>query len=130
MRKWVRYEAPIMVCVELDDTAPDGGRVVNVVLGTDRDDITLARDFRGHFLVYDQLMERAQHDERTDQRAITIAEHREWPDRPDWEEGPDALRYPGLYDTDEPDDDEDDPEPLDLDEDSAAVEITGLHPNS
>jgi hypothetical protein len=78
----------------------------------------------------DEQMERAQHDERTDQRAITIAEHREWPDRPDWEEGPDALRYPGLYDTDEPDpDDEDDVELLDLDEDPTAAETTGRrHP--
>jgi hypothetical protein len=76
-------------------------------------------------------MERAQHDERTDQRAIAIAEYREWPDRPDWEEGPDALRYPGLYDTDEPDpDDGDDPELIDLDENSAAAEITELRPTS
>ncbi|MEH0982206.1 hypothetical protein [Micromonospora sp. CPCC 205556] len=27
-----------------------------------------------------------------------IAEYREWPDRLDWDEGPDVLRYPDLYD--------------------------------
>jgi hypothetical protein len=47
---------------------------------------------------------------------------------PDWEEGLDALRYPGLHDTDEPDpDDKDDLEPLDLDQDPTAGETTGLH---
>jgi len=37
-----------------------------------------------------------------DHRAITIAWHRKWPDRPDWEAGPDALRYPGLDDINNP----------------------------
>jgi hypothetical protein len=48
-------------------------------------------------------MQCVQADELAEGRAITIAEHRDWPDRPDWEEGPDALRYPGLYDADETD---------------------------
>jgi hypothetical protein len=44
------------------------------------------------------------------------------PDRLDWDEGPDALRYPGLYDPPDPSretDDEDDLEPLDLDDEDA-----------
>ncbi|PSK66037.1 hypothetical protein B0E53_02017 [Micromonospora sp. MH33] len=116
MRRWVRYEAPIMVCVELGD---DGytGKVVNVVLGDEHDDLNLARDYRGHFLIYDETMERVSVDERAATRAVTIAEHREWPDRLDWDEGPDALRYPDLYDPAAPDtdgDEDDDLEPLDL----------------
>ena len=46
-----------------------------------------------------------------------------WPDRLDWDEGPDALRYPGLHDPPDPPsretDDEDDLEPLDLDDEDA-----------
>jgi hypothetical protein len=115
--QWLRYEAPIMVCVDLDDTG-HGGTVVNVVLGDEHDDIHLARDHHGHFLVYDQGMQRIEADEETEDRAITIAEYREWPDRLAWEEGADALRYPGLYDIPEPDDEDkdDELEPLDLEE--------------
>jgi len=103
-----------MVCVELDDTGH--GQVVNVVLGHEHDDITLARDHRGRFLIYDDVMQPLQTDGQAEDRAIKIAEYREWPDQFDWEEGPDALRYPGLYDVIEPDDveNQDDLEPLDL----------------
>jgi hypothetical protein len=97
MRRWVRYEAPIMVCVDLDDNGHDGD-VTAVVIGDDHEDINLARDHRGHFLVYDETMERVGTDEPAEGRALTIAEYREWPARLTWEEGPDALRYPGLYD--------------------------------
>jgi hypothetical protein len=49
-------------------------------------------------------------EERAATRAITIAEYPEWPDRLDWDEGPDVLRCPDLYD---PNDDQDaDLEPL------------------
>lgn len=117
MRRWLRYEAPIMVCVDLDD---DGrtGEVVNVALSDDNNDLRIARDHRGHFLIYDEAMQPAGADEPAAARAVTIAEHREWPDRLDWDEGPDALRYPGLYDSVEADDDErdEDLEPLDLHE--------------
>lgn len=121
MRRWVRYDAPVMVCVDLDD---DGyqGKVVNVVLATDDGDIPLARDHLGHFLVYDEQMNRLTDDGiEPDTRAITIAEYREWPQPDDWEQGPDPLRYPGLYDIDpdeinpSEDDERGDGEPLDLD---------------
>ena len=123
MRRWVRYEAPIMVCVELGE---DGytGKVVNVVLATDNDDIGLARDHRGQFLVYDDTMNRITNDgHESDTRAISIADHREWPTPDDWEQGPDALRYPGLYDIDDDPDDKDDTddlEPFDHDEHNTA----------
>lgn len=122
MRRWVRYEAPVMVCVDIDE---DGytGKVVNVVLATEHDDISLARDYRGQFLVYDETMHRIDSDNdgsETGTRAVTIADRRdEWPPADDWEQGPDALRYPGLYDNDEPadDGDEDDLEPSEEEED-------------
>jgi hypothetical protein len=117
MRRWVRYEAPIMVCVDLDDAG--SGKVVTVVIGDEAEDISLARDDRGHFLVYDEAMQRVPADDQTEGTAVKLAEYREWPDRLDWDEGPDALRYPGLYDPPDPSretDDEYDLEPLDLDD--------------
>lgn len=118
MRRWVRYEAPVMVCVDIDEAGGDGD-IINVVLGNDTDDIHLSRDHRGGFLVYDNDMERIE-DGDDEGTAVSIAERRgEWPDRLQWEEGPDALRFPGLYDIDDDtaDDDEDeDLEPFDLDE--------------
>jgi hypothetical protein len=117
MRRWVRYEAPIMVCVEIDEAGYDG-EVVNVVLGNEHDDIALARDHRGHFLVYDEAMQRVETDVPAELRAITVAEHRDWPTQLDWEEGLDTLRYPFLYEPVDLDDaeDEDDLEPLDIQE--------------
>lgn len=105
MRRWVRYEVPLMVCVDLGD---DGytGKVVNVVLGDEHNDLHLARDHRGHFLIYDEKMQPVTGDEPPATRALSIAEYREWPDRLDWNEGLDALRYPDLYDTVEPDPEE------------------------
>jgi hypothetical protein len=97
MRRWVRYEAPIMVCVDVDEHAQDG-RIVGVVLGDEHDDIALARDNRGHLLVYDDAMNRLDTEGPAETKAIAVAEYRgEWPARIAWEEGPDALRYPGLY---------------------------------
>ena len=57
----------------------------------------------------------------TAQRAAREAEDRQWPDAETWEDGPDALRFPGLYDPVEPveDDENDDLEPLDLDSSQA-----------
>lgn len=52
---------------------------------------------------------------RVSTRAITIAEDRDWPDRLDWDEGPDVLRYPDLYDPVN-DDQDDDLELLELHE--------------
>jgi len=105
-----------MVCVDLDEAG--SGKVVTVVIGDDPEDISLARDDRGHFLVYDEAMQRIPADDQTEDTAVKLAEYREWPDRLDWDEGPDALRYPGLYDPPDPDHEtdteDDDLEPLDL----------------
>ncbi len=58
----------------------------------------------------------------TVQRAAREADDRKWPDAETWEDGPDALRFPGLYGPVEPvkDDEDDDIEPLDLDDSQAA----------
>lgn len=103
-------------CASTSTRPATSARSSNVVLGTDHDDVALARDYRGQFLVYDEAMQRIETYEETEGHAIKIAEHREWPDRLDWEDGPDALRYPGLYNVNEPDDAEDDLEALDLEE--------------
>ncbi len=122
MLRWVRYEAPVMVCVALDADGSD--RVVNVVVAVEAEDVRLARDADGQPLVYDEHMERLDPDEPTARRAAAEADDRQWPDADTWEHGPDALRFPGLYDPVEPDDDEDnDLEPLDLNS-SPATNIT------
>lgn len=122
-RRWVRYEAPVMVCVDIDDDI-EHAEITKVVIGIEPDDIHLARDYHGQFLVYDENMEPTHSDTDSDtSRALNTAEDRtSWPatDHLDWEEGPDPLRFPGLYDdgdTDDQDEDEDeDLEPLDQDE--------------
>ena len=119
MHRWVRYEAPIMVRVEIDDET-DHVEVNKVVVCIDPEDIHLARDYRGQFLVYDEQMEPMHGDtDPLTHTAINVAEDRAgWPATDDlnWEEGPDPLRFPDLYDDPDPDqdDEEDDLEPLDL----------------
>jgi hypothetical protein len=47
----------MMVCVDVDEHAQDD-KIVGVVLADEHDDIALARDDRGHLLVYDDAMNR------------------------------------------------------------------------
>jgi hypothetical protein len=54
------------------------------------------------------------------QRHQPPAEDRRWPDAETWEDGPDALRFPGLYDLVEPAEDDDDLDPLGLGSSQAA----------
>lgn len=114
-RRWVRFETPIMVCVEVDD-ATEHAEVSKVVLAIEDHDIHLARDHRGHFLVYDEQMERCNDDlDRAAARAVSAADDRTtWPSgsNGDWDEGPDPLRFPELYD--DGDTSADDEEPADL----------------
>jgi hypothetical protein len=81
--------------------------VTQVVLGLPDeppyDGVELARDWQGHYLVYDGGMDaemaRASSDNALGRAAISLAERREyWPGRDGWEEGPDPRRFPGLYD--------------------------------
>lgn len=113
--RWVRYEAPVMVCVAIDD---DGERVVNVVVGEDAEDIRLTLSHDRRPLVYDEHMELLDPADAAVEAALREAEDRDWPEPDTWERGPDALRYPGLYDPveDDEEDDGEDLEPLDLDQ--------------
>lgn len=113
-RRWVRFEMPVMVCVEVDEHVEDA-RVVTVVAGTDEEDITLARDAEREVLVYDESMERVAASEPIAAEAISVAEGRAWAEQSDWEFGPDAFRDPWLYADDEADPDAD-PDLLDADE--------------
>lgn len=98
-RRWVRFEMPVMVCVEVDEDIEDE-RVVTVVVGAEGKDIALARDFERTVLVYDESMERVAPSEPVAAAAILVADSRDWPAQSDWEFGPDALRDPWLYDVD------------------------------
>jgi hypothetical protein len=112
--RWVRYEAPVMVCVNVDGDGNDV--VVSVVIGEEPEDIRLARDTDGQPLIYDEHMDRLDPEDPTAQRAAREAEDRQWPEAGTWESGPDALRFPRLYDPVDPDEgvEGDDLEPLDL----------------
>jgi hypothetical protein len=96
VRRWVRFEMPVMVCVEVDEHVEDE-RVVTVVVGAEDRDITLARDAQGVVLVYDESMERVAATELIAATAISVADGRDWPPLSDWEFGPDAFRDPWLY---------------------------------
>jgi hypothetical protein len=104
-RRWVRFEMPVMVCVEVDELCEDA-RVLNVVVGSEEQDISLARDSKHAVLVYDESMERVAADEPIAAEAISVADERVWPELDDWEFGPDAFRDPWLYADDEVEDDE------------------------
>lgn len=95
-RRWVRFEMPVMVCVEVDEQYEDA-RVLMVVAGAEADDITLARDGRHTVLVYDESMQRVAPTDPIAAEAISVAEDRTWSDVDKWEFGPDALRDPWLY---------------------------------
>jgi hypothetical protein len=109
-RRWVRFQMPVMVCVEVDELSQDA-RVRNVVVGSEQRDISLARDSTHVVLVYDESMRRLAPDEPIAAEAISVADERAWPELDDWEFGPDAFRDPWLY----TDDDDGDGEDLDAD---------------
>jgi len=49
VRRWIRHELPVMVCVDVDE-ATEHAQITEVVPG----DIGLARDHAGHLLVYNE----------------------------------------------------------------------------
>lgn len=128
-RRWVRFELPVMVCVDIDDHI-EHEQVTTVVLGIEHEAITLARDADGNYLIYDADAHRVDYDDPAAHTALSLANDRSaWPARDAWEEGPDALDDPWLYDdgdTEEDDDTtDDDLEPLD---DGSTPDRQGGHP--
>ena len=121
MHRWVRYHAPVMVCVDIDDDA--GQRVISVVIADEADDGRLARDDGGRPLVYDEHMRLLDPADAASSRAVAEAEDRDWPDPDEWDAGPDALRVPGLYDPVDVDVDDED-----VDDDLDPLDLDGRHP--
>ncbi len=103
-RRWVRYQLPVMVCIDVSDTE-EHERITRIVLGTDDEDRQPDRDPDGHVLVYDERMERISADEPYARQALQAADPSQWPARRDWEEGLDALRDRWLYEDGDPEDD-------------------------
>jgi hypothetical protein len=95
-RRWVRFEMPVMVCVEVDEQFEDA-RVLTVVAGVESEDMCLARDAGHAVLVYDESMERVSPSDSVAAEAISVAEDRHWPEVGDWQFGPDTFRDPWLY---------------------------------
>jgi hypothetical protein len=104
-RRWVRYQLPVMVLVDISETE-EHEQVTKVVLGIEADDLHLDRDLDGHFLIYDENMERVSADEHYSRQALQAADRSQWPDRQEWEEGPDALRDRWLYEDGDVDEDD------------------------
>lgn len=117
--RWVCYDAPLLVRVELDDESGTE-QVTRVVLatgeedpdGSDTEGIELTRDGSGAPCVYDgdrgAGMARAA--DLWARKAVHRAERRhEWPATRQWEQGPDPRLMPGLYDKTGFDDDDDQP---------------------
>ena len=117
--RWVCYDAPLLVRVDLDDESGTE-QVTHVVLATGEDDpdesdadgIELSRDGRGAARVYDgdrgARMSRSA--DPWAQQAVHRSEHRhEWPAALHWEQGPDPRLVPGLYDRARFDDEDDQP---------------------
>ena len=115
-RRWVRYQLPVMVCVDVSDRE-EHEQVTKVVLGTDQADRQPDRDSDGQVLVYDERMERVGADDPYGRQALQAADPSQWPERRDWEEGPDALRDRWLYEDGDSEDD--------LEEDHDAGEVAG-----
>ncbi|RZU46695.1 hypothetical protein EV385_6772 [Krasilnikovia cinnamomea] len=61
-RRWVRFELPVMVCVDIDDHI-EHEQVTTVVLGVDHEAITPARDTDGNYLIYDADAHRVHDDD-------------------------------------------------------------------
>jgi hypothetical protein len=98
-RRWVRYQLPVMVCVEISDTE-EHEHITKVVLGTEPDDLQLARDLDGHELVYDEHMERVGVDEPSSRQAFaTAADHTQWPTRPTGRKAPTPTATRGCTTT-------------------------------
>lgn len=106
--RWVQYDAPLFVRVEPDENGW-GTEITKVVLVVEPSDIHLARDIRGHFLVYDEHFERIENldlDVTLDgiRGAVSVAEdkHR-WPPENiiaagnGWQVGPDPRDAQDYY---------------------------------
>jgi hypothetical protein len=104
--RWVRYDVPLYVRVQPDEDGW-GTEITKVLLCLDPEDIHLARDARGHFLVYDADGERVSDQDEENfkldglRTAVSVAEDRHrWPEESvvsmtdDWELGPDLRRDP------------------------------------
>jgi hypothetical protein len=123
-RRWVRYQLPVMVCVDISETE-EHEQVAKVVLGTEEQDLQLDSDLDGHELVYDEHMERVDADEIYSRQALSAADPSQWPARRDWEEGPDALRDRWLYEDGDVEEDD-----LEEDQEAGEVLVAGNRPGS
>lgn len=118
--RWIQYEAPVFVRIEVDEDGWDT-EITKVVTANDAEELHLFRDDRGQFRVYDEKFEAVRNDEVLDgiRGAVSIAEDRHrWPDKayPAWDDGLDPRRDPYFYADDEDPDDDLDDEDDDLDE--------------
>jgi hypothetical protein len=121
--RWVQYEAPVFVRVEPDEDGR-GTEITKVIVVVEPDDLNLARDHRGHFLVYDSQFKPippSRQYETLDglRTAVSVAEDRHrWPAEnmvaacDGWDTGPDPRHDPFYYagDDEVEEDDEDDGE--------------------
>jgi hypothetical protein len=89
MKRWVRFDLPVMVLVEVSDTVQDE-RIMQVVGCTDA--VRPAEDLDGQALMYDTEMERVRAEVAGNQPCLSAARHLLWPPAHDWEFAEDPLR--------------------------------------
>lgn len=108
MKRWVQYNMPVFVCFESSDTV-EHEEITKVIVADDEiEDIHLARDAFGEFLLYDADFDRV-HNDREQAHVLAMTEARRyWPKRADWQRGPDPRREPEYYEED-PDDGAEEP---------------------
>lgn len=98
MKRWVQYNMPVFVCFESSDTVEHEEITKVIVADDDLEDVHLARDAFGEFLLYDADFERV-HNDREQAHVLAMTEARRyWPKRADWQRGPDPRREPDYYD--------------------------------
>jgi hypothetical protein len=107
--RWVQYEAAVFVRIEVAEDRWDT-EITKVITANDTEELHLARDDRGHFIVYDENFEKVSESEVVDgiRGAVSIAEDRHrWPEKtyPARDDGLDPRSDPFLYADEELQDD-------------------------
>jgi hypothetical protein len=93
VKRWVRFDLPVMVLVEVSDTI-EHERIMQVVGCTDA--VQPATDTAGQVLMYDTEMQRVHPEATGNQPCLSAARHLPWPPAHDWEFAEDPLTLPYL----------------------------------
>ena len=103
MKRWVQYTMPVFVCFESSDTVEHEEITKVIVADGELEDVHLARDAFGEFVLYDGDFERVLGDREQAHVIATTEARRYWPKRSAWVRGPDPRREPECYEDEDSD---------------------------